>query len=81
MTATVFQEMPLKPSIIHPCASTIIYYFDEMQRAGIFLNPEDYPDPTCDQSESKLSELFDKAKKETADYVIDTYLQKEKFYL
>ena len=62
-------------------SSMCLYYLDEMQRAEIFLNPEDYLDPACDQDGYKLEQLFSLADKETVDTIIDRYLQGEPFNL
>ena len=62
-------------------SSMCLYYFDEMHRAGIFLNPEDYPDPACDQDGYKLEQLFSLADKNTVDTIIDRYLKGVPFKL
>ncbi len=58
-----------------------LYYLDEMRQAGEFLNPDEYFDPASDQDGSKLSQLFSLTQKETAEFIIDTYLQGGLFYI
>ena len=62
-------------------SSMCLYYLDVVREKGIFLNPEDYLDPACDQDGYKLEQLFSLADKETVDTIIDRYLQGEPFNL
>lgn len=62
-------------------SSMCLYYLTKVRQEQVFLNPEDYLDPASDQDGSKLSQLFSLTKKETADYIIDTYLQGGQFYI
>ncbi len=62
-------------------SSMCLYYLNKVRQKGVFLNPEDYLDPACDQDGSKLSQLFNLTQKETAVFIIDTYLQGGVFYL
>lgn len=62
-------------------SSMCLYYLDEMRQAGVFLNPDEYFDPASDQDGSKLSQLFKLTQKETATFIIDTYLQGGAFYI
>lgn len=62
-------------------SSMCLYYLDEMRQAGEFLNPDEYFDPASDQDGSKLSQLFSLTQKETAEFIIDTYLQGGLFYI
>ena len=62
-------------------SSMCLYYLDMVREKGVFLNPEDYLDPASDQDGSKLSQLFNLTQKETAEFIIDTYLQGAVFYV
>ena len=62
-------------------SSMCLYYLDMVREKRVFLNPEDYLDPASDQDGSKLSQLFNLTQKETAEFIIDTYLQGGVFYL
>ncbi|SFK38874.1 AAA family ATPase [Succinivibrio dextrinosolvens] len=62
-------------------SSMCLYYLDMVREKGVFLNPEDYLDPASDQDGSKLSQLFNLTQKETAEFIIDTYLQGGVFYV
>ncbi|MBE6423631.1 AAA family ATPase [Succinivibrio dextrinosolvens] len=62
-------------------SSMCLYYLTKVRQKGIFLNPEDYFDPASDQDGSKLGQLFNLTQKETAEFIIDTYLQGGVFYL
>ncbi len=62
-------------------SSMCLYYLNKVRQKGVFLNPEDYLDPACDQDGYKLEQLFGLADKETVDTIIDRYLQGEPFYL
>ena len=62
-------------------SSMCLYYLDMVREKGVFLNPEDYLDPACDQDGYKLEQLFSLADKETVDKIIDRYLQGEPFNL
>lgn len=62
-------------------SSMCLYYLDRVREKGVFLNPEEYFDPASDQNGSKLGQLFNLTQKETAEFIIDTYLQGEVFYL
>ncbi|MBO6258928.1 MAG: AAA family ATPase, partial [Succinivibrio sp.] len=62
-------------------SSMCLYYLDELRQAGTFLNPEDYPDPACDQDGYKLERLFSLSDRETVNTIIDRYLQGAPFYL
>ncbi|WP_164954416.1 AAA family ATPase [Succinivibrio dextrinosolvens] len=62
-------------------SSMCLYYLDVVREKGIFLNPEDYLEPACDQDGYKLEQLFSLADKETVDKIIDRYLQGEPFNL
>ena len=62
-------------------SSMCLYYLDMVREKGVFLNPEDYLDPASDHDGSKLSQLFNLTKKETAEFIIDTYLQEGMFYI
>ena len=62
-------------------SSMCLYYLDVVREKGIFLNPEDYLDPACDQDGYKLEQLFSLADKETVNTIIDRYLQGEPFNL
>ena len=62
-------------------SSMCLYYLDVVCEKGVFINPEDYLDPACDQDGYKLEQLFSLADKETVDKIIDRYLQGEPFNL
>ena len=62
-------------------SSMCLYYLDEVREKGVFINPEDYLDPACDQDGYKLEQLFSLADKETVDKIIDRYLQGAPFNL
>ena len=62
-------------------SSMCLYYLNKVRQKGVFLNPEDYLDPACDQDGYKLEQLFGLADKETVDKIIDRYLQGEPFNL
>ena len=62
-------------------SSMCLYYLDMVREKGVFLNPEDYLDPASDHDGSKLSQLFNLTQKETAEFIIDTYLQGAVFYV
>ena len=62
-------------------SSMCLYYLDMVREKGVFLNPEDYLDPACDQDGYKLEQLFGLADKDTVDLIIDRYLQGEPFNL
>ncbi|WP_295353714.1 AAA family ATPase [uncultured Succinivibrio sp.] len=62
-------------------SSMCLYYLDMVREKGVFLNPEDYLDPASDHDGSKLSQLFNLTQKETAEFIIDTYLQGGVFYV
>ena len=62
-------------------SSMCLYYLDEMRQAGVFLNPDEYFDPASDQDGSRLSQLFNLTQRDTAEFIIDTYLQGGVFYL
>ncbi len=62
-------------------SSMCLYYLNKVRQKGVFLNPEDYLDPACDQDGYKLEQLFGLADKETVDTIIDRYLQGEPFNL
>lgn len=62
-------------------SSMCLYYLDNVREKGVFLNPEDYLDPACDQDGYKLEELFGLADKDIVDTIIDRYLQGEPFNL
>ena len=62
-------------------SSMCLYYLTKVRQKESFLNPEDYLDPASDQDGSKLSQLFSLTQKETARFIIDTYLQGGIFYL
>ncbi|WP_281071762.1 AAA family ATPase, partial [Succinivibrio dextrinosolvens] len=62
-------------------SSMCLYYLDMVREKGVFLNPEEYFDPASDQDGSKLGQLFNLSQKETAEFIIDTYLQGGVFYL
>ncbi|MDY6419481.1 MAG: AAA family ATPase, partial [Succinivibrio dextrinosolvens] len=61
-------------------SSMCLYFLNKVRQKGVFLNPEDYLDPASDQDGSKLSQLFNLTQKETAEFIIDTYLQGGVFY-
>ena len=61
--------------------SMCLYYLNKVREKGVFLNPEDYLDPASDQDGSKLSQLFNLTRKETAGFIIDSYLQGGMFYI
>ena len=62
-------------------SSMCLYYLNKVRQKGVFLNPEDYLDPACDQDGSKLEQLFNLADKDIVDTIIDRYLQGEPFNL
>ena len=62
-------------------SSMCLYYLTKVRQEQTFLNPENYLDPASDQDGSKLSQLFNLTQKETAEFIIDTYLQGGVFYL
>ena len=62
-------------------SSMCLYYLDMVREKGVFLNPEEYFDPASDQDGYKLEQLFNLAQKETAEFIIDTYLLGGVFYL
>ena len=62
-------------------SSMCLYFLNKVRQKGVFLNPEDYLDPASDQDGSKLSQLFNLTQKETAEFIIDTYLQGGVFYV
>ena len=62
-------------------SSMCLYYLDKVREKGIFLNPEDYLDPACDQDGYRLEQLFSLCRRETVDFIIDTYLQDGLFYI
>ena len=62
-------------------SSMCLYYLTVVRQAGTFLNPEDYLDPACDQDGNKLERLFRLSRRETVDFIIDTYLQGGLFYI
>ncbi|WP_295355656.1 AAA family ATPase, partial [uncultured Succinivibrio sp.] len=62
-------------------SSMCLYYLNKVRQKGVFLNPEDYLDPACDQDGYKLEQLFGLADKDTVDKIIDRYLQGEPFNL
>ncbi len=62
-------------------SSMCLYYLNKVRQKGVFLNPEDYLDPACDQDGYKLEQLFSLADKETVNTIIDRYLQGEPFNL
>ena len=62
-------------------SSMCLYYLGEMRKAKVFLAPEKYMDPASDHDSSKLQQLFDIAEDGLADYVMDTYLAEDTFYL
>ncbi|WP_295351356.1 AAA family ATPase, partial [uncultured Succinivibrio sp.] len=62
-------------------SSMCLYYLNKVRQKGVFLNPEDYLDPACDQDGYKLEQLFGLADKETVNTIIDRYLQGEPFNL
>uniref|UniRef100_UPI002478F4E8 AAA family ATPase n=1 Tax=Succinivibrio dextrinosolvens TaxID=83771 RepID=UPI002478F4E8 len=39
-------------------SSMCLYYLNKVRQKGVFLNPEDYLDPACDQDGYKLEQLF-----------------------
>ncbi|MDY6420948.1 MAG: AAA family ATPase [Succinivibrio dextrinosolvens] len=62
-------------------SSMCLYYLTKVRQKGIFLNPDEYLDPASDHDGSKLSQLFNLTQKETAEFIIDTYLQGGVFYV
>ncbi len=62
-------------------SSMCLYYMTQVRQEGMFLNPEDYLDPACDQDGYKLDQLFTHADRETVETIIDRYLQGAPFYL
>ncbi len=62
-------------------SSMCLYYLGEMSRAKSILAPEKYLDPASDHDSSKLQQLFDIAEDGLADYIMDTYLAEDTFYL
>ena len=62
-------------------SSMCLYYLNKVRQKGVFLNPEDYLDPACDQDGYKLEQLFTLADKDIVDAIIDRYLQGEPFNL
>ena len=62
-------------------SSMCLYFLNKVRQKGVFLNPEDYLDPASDQDGSKLSQLFNLTQKETAEFIIDTYLLGGVFYV
>ena len=62
-------------------SSMCLYYLDEIRKQRIFLNPEDYLDPACDQDGYKLEQIFSLTDKTIVDEIIDTYLHGDTFYV
>ena len=62
-------------------SSMCLYYLTKVRQKGVFLNPEEYFDPASDQDGSRLSQLFNLTQRETAEFIIDTYLQGGVFYI
>ncbi|SFJ87643.1 Predicted AAA-ATPase [Succinivibrio dextrinosolvens] len=62
-------------------SSMCLYYLTKVRQKGIFLNPDEYLDPASDHDGSRLSQLFNLTQKETAEFIIDTYLQGGVFYV
>ncbi|MBQ3678644.1 MAG: AAA family ATPase, partial [Succinivibrio sp.] len=62
-------------------SSMCLYYMTQVRQEGMFLNPEDYLDPACDQDGYKLDQLFTHADRETVETIIDRYLQGAPFNL
>ncbi len=62
-------------------SSMCLYYLNKVRQKGVFLNPEEYFDPASDQDGSKLNQLFNLTQRDTAEFIIDTYLQRGLFYL
>ena len=62
-------------------SSMCLYYLTRVRQEGVFLDPEDYLDPACDHDGSKLEQIFSLADKDTAEKIIDNYLQGECFNL
>ncbi len=62
-------------------SSMCLYYLDMVREKGVFLNPEDYLDPACDQDGYKLEQIFSLTHKDIVDEIIDTYLHGDTFYV
>ena len=62
-------------------SSMVLYYLDKVRQRNLFLNPENYLDPACDQDGSKLEQIFTHARAEDTQNIIDTYLRGGLFYL
>jgi len=62
-------------------SSMCLYYLDKVREKGVFLNPEDYLDPACDQDGYKLEQIFSLTHKDIVDEIIDTYLHGDTFYV
>lgn len=62
-------------------SSMCLYYLNQMQSFGEFLPPEDYMDPASDHDASKLKQLFSIAEDDTAEEIIDTYLDGDTFLI
>ncbi len=62
-------------------SSMCLYYLNIIRKTGEFVAPEKYLDPASDHDGSKLRQLFDIAADDLADYVINTYLAGDDFYL
>ena len=62
-------------------SSMVLYYLDKVRQKNLFLNPENYLDPACDQDGNKLEQIFTHASAEDTQNIIDTYLRGGLFYL
>ena len=62
-------------------SSMCLYYLDKVREKGVFLNPEDYLDPACDQDGYKLEQIFSLTCQDIVDEIIDTYLGEDTFYV
>ena len=62
-------------------SSMVLYYLDKVRQKNLFLNPENYLDPACDQDGAKLEQIFSHARAEDTQNIIDTYLKGGLFYL
>ena len=62
-------------------SSMCLYYLNKVRQKGVFLNPEDYLDPACDQDGYKLEQIFSLTHKDIVDEIIDTYLHGDTFYV
>ena len=62
-------------------SSMCLYYLNKVRQKKVFLNPEDYLDPACDQDGYKLEQIFSLTSRDIVDEVIDTYLHGDTFYV